>query len=111
MKDSGFILITVMIFVLLLSLLIEQAFYSAQLEQRLYFTLERRNKLFDLAQNGIALAKNGKLVCNKVLCVKLERSNDANIFNSKAVDGNMWVCLKEIEIKGKRIKWEQLEKC
>jgi hypothetical protein len=111
MKKEGFILMTVMIFVLLLSLLVEQAFYSAQLEQRLWISLERRNYLYNLAIKGINKALKGKFVCNKLRCVKSEWVKDQNIITSKALDGDMQICIKAVFLKREKVKWQQVENC
>lgn len=108
-KSSGFILVTVMIFLVLFTALVSQAFYTLQTEQRLYLALEKRNRLFQAAMKGLQQGKSGNVICNETLCVKSILDSNSNIMTitSMAKEGGSEIRIKAKFVSGSEVFWEQ----
>jgi Tfp pilus assembly protein PilX len=122
-KSKGFILISALIFLLLLSLLAYQALESALLEIKLHQTVERQRFLFEKAQDGLKKAeKSLRTNCkqtNKYICVTVEELENKNPqeykITAQASEGDMSVTLQSTCVKAKtektcekRLSWAQL---
>ncbi len=127
MKNDGFILITALIFILLISLFAYQALESMILEIKLHQVVKRQKFLFDLAQENLKKSENDlENHCsiddqkNKNRCVEVEVINDPNnldqkicIITSKTFQNDMAVILQSRGItqdgtpKCKRQSWRR----
>ena len=116
-KTDGFILITTLIFLLILSLFAYQALSHALLEIKLFETLKRERLLFSEAQKGLVTGENSlKNSCpdkNHCITVTLTGKDEYKII-SKASRGDMSVvlesrCQKPVpQTPCVRISWAQL---
>lgn len=107
-NNRGFILITVLIFIILFSLIIQQSWQNVFIEKKLFTTLQLRIYLFNLAQSGITNAVNNNLICNKELCVKSYIQEDKKIIISTAKKNTMSIIIKAVYKNYQLISWEQI---
>lgn len=122
-KSHGFILVTTMIFILLLSLLAYQALESALLEIKLQQVVKNKKFLFDQAQKNLESSeKDLKNHCslydqkNANNCSVVQSIEDEKFdITSTASIGDMTVKVRSTCIKSeiptrcsKRLSWEQL---
>lgn len=129
-QSKGFILVTTLIFILLLSLLAYQALESTLLEMKLHQIVKRQDFLFNLAQVNLKSAENNlenhctendKKNKNQCLIVESVKKSDQPDpdheeyrITSQTFEGDMTVILQSVCIKAetrkacsKRLSWEQ----
>ena len=122
-KSNGFILITTLVLILLLSLLAYQALESALLEIKLHRVVKNQKFLFDQAQKNLESSENDlKKHCsiydpkNTNNCSVVQPLDDKKYkIASKAFQGDMAVILQSVCVKSeskqecaKRLSWEQI---